>query len=200
MGRDTYYSRKSNKRHKIHYLRHCIIYKRLRSQWSRHHTLWKHCSMEHYDVSKQYDASSKQYVEASRRYGSVTKRYDDDAKEENNGKVRCANGKCWIQSLKEKNIMPKITVPPSKRLILINAFIAHWQGYNVRLCGTAATEFKVKATRTVAELITLRDAYSATLTTLEGARNARQTATGLRDDKKTALQKRITAFNRAARC
>lgn len=95
--------------------------------------------------------------------------------------------------------MPVINVPPSKRLVLINAVIAHWQGYNVRLGGTAATEFKVKGTRTVAELITLRDAYSATLTTLEGARNTRQTAAGVRDDRKTALQKRITAFNRAAR-
>jgi len=78
--------------------------------------------------------------------------------------------------------MPEITIPPSKRLTLINAIIAHWQGYNIRLGGTAATEFKVKGTRTVAELITLRDAYSTTLTALEGARNARQTAAGVRDE------------------
>ena len=42
--------------------------------------------------------------------------------------------------------MPDLTVTPSKRLTLINAIIAHWQGYNVRLGGTAATEFKVKGT------------------------------------------------------
>ena len=95
--------------------------------------------------------------------------------------------------------MPDLTVTPSKRLTLINAVIAHWQGYNVRLGGTPATEFKVKGIRVVAELITLRDAYSATLTVLEGARNVRQTAAGVRDDKKIAIQKRIPAFNRAAR-
>jgi len=67
--------------------------------------------------------------------------------------------------LSQEKTMPDNAVTPSKRLALINAMIAHWQGYNVRLGGTAATEFKVRGTRAVAELITLRDAYSATLTT-----------------------------------
>jgi len=48
-------------------------------------------------------------------------------------------------------------------LALINAMIAHWKGYNVRLGGTAATEFKVRGTRAVAELITGNEKGSTTI-------------------------------------
>ena len=77
---------------------------------------------------------------------------------------------------------------PDSYIPTTNEVIAHWNQVNIALGGTAATDLKLSGNYAVANLVTDRTALQAANDAVESARNAFETAYGLRDNAKAILR------------
>jgi len=80
---------------------------------------------------------------------------------------------------------------PDSVIPATNEFIAHWNQVNIALGGTPITELKLSGNYAVTNLTTDRNALQVANDAIEAARNALETAYGLRDNAKAILRPRI---------
>ena len=99
-----------------------------------------------------------------------------------------------VRPRKGNKTMP---VNPTQYIPLINTILGHWAQVNLALGGTTATDLKLKANYTLANLTTDRDALQLKVTDCQNKLNTRQDNASARDLAKTALRSRMTEFRNA---